>query len=70
MASITVKNIPSDLYEQLKESAVANHRSLNGEIIACIERRWEARGSIRKRFWHRLASCEKRSGGHRLLTPS
>ena len=38
MANITVKNIPADLYEHLKESAVANHRSINGEIIACIER--------------------------------
>jgi antitoxin FitA len=38
MATITVKNIPADLYEHLKESAGANHRSLNGEIIACIER--------------------------------
>ena len=39
MASITVKNIPADLYEHLKESAGANHRSLNGEIIACLELR-------------------------------
>lgn len=38
MANITVKNIPPDLYGHLKECAVANHRSINGEIIACIER--------------------------------
>ena len=38
MATITVKNIPADLYEHLKASAGANHRSINGEIIACIER--------------------------------
>ena len=38
MANITVKNIPADLYEHLKASAGANHRSINGEIIACIER--------------------------------
>jgi plasmid stability protein len=37
MPAITVKNIPDDLYEHLKESAAANHRSLNREIIACIE---------------------------------
>jgi antitoxin FitA len=37
MATITVKNIPDELYEQLRESAGANHRSINGEIIACIE---------------------------------
>ncbi|HSM57972.1 MAG TPA: Arc family DNA-binding protein [Candidatus Sulfomarinibacteraceae bacterium] len=37
MATITVKNIPDDLYEKLKEQAAANHRSINSEIIACIE---------------------------------
>jgi antitoxin FitA len=37
MSSITVKNIPEDLYERLRQSAAANHRSINKEIIACIE---------------------------------
>ncbi|MFW6063430.1 MAG: FitA-like ribbon-helix-helix domain-containing protein [Chloroflexota bacterium] len=37
MATITVKNIPDDLYEKLKEQAAAHHRSINSEIIACIE---------------------------------
>lgn len=38
MANITVKNIPADLYERLKAAAKLRHRSINGEIIACIER--------------------------------
>jgi plasmid stability protein len=38
MASITVKNIPEDLYERLKRTARLHHRSVNREIIACIER--------------------------------
>lgn len=38
MATITVKNIPDDLYERLKATAVANRRSINSEIIICIER--------------------------------
>ncbi len=37
MATITVKNIPDDLYQALKQAAEANHRSLNREIIARIE---------------------------------
>jgi plasmid stability protein len=37
MATITVKNIPDDLYELLKRSAKANRRSINSEIIVCIE---------------------------------
>jgi hypothetical protein len=38
MPTITVKNIPADLYERLKQSAEVNHRSINSEIIVCIER--------------------------------
>ena len=37
MPTITVKNIPHELYERLKQAAAANHRSLNSEIIVCIE---------------------------------
>lgn len=35
--TITLKGIPDDVYERLKVSATANHRSLNSEVIACIE---------------------------------
>ena len=37
MPTITVKNIPPDLYELLKQSAAANRRSINSEIITYIE---------------------------------
>ena len=35
--TITLKGIPDDVYERLKASAAANHRSLNSEVIACLE---------------------------------
>ncbi len=38
MPTITVKNIPGELYERLKQIAKANRRSINNEIIVCIER--------------------------------
>jgi antitoxin FitA len=38
MATLTIKNIPDELYEKLKKSAEANRRSVNSEIIVCIER--------------------------------
>jgi plasmid stability protein len=38
MASVTIKNIPDELYDQLKESANAHHRSINSELIVCLER--------------------------------
>jgi plasmid stability protein len=44
MATLTVKNIPDDLYQRLKMQAEANHRSINGEIIACIESSVRSRG--------------------------
>ena len=38
MPALTLKNIPDKLYLQLKEVAKAHHRSLNSEILYCIER--------------------------------
>jgi plasmid stability protein len=38
MASLTVKNIPADLYEHLKQAAKAHRRSINSELIVCLER--------------------------------
>ncbi len=38
MATITVKNIPDDLYAQLKQIAKANQRSINKEVIFAIRR--------------------------------
>ena len=37
MATITVRNIPDALYNRLKVSAILNHRSINGELIAQLE---------------------------------
>ena len=38
MPALTLKNIPDNLYLQLKEAAQAHHRSLNSEILYCVER--------------------------------
>ena len=38
MRAITVKGIPDDLYERLKKRARDERRSINGEILICIER--------------------------------
>jgi plasmid stability protein len=38
MPTITVKNIPEDLYAELKRAAALNRRSVNSEIIVCIEK--------------------------------
>ena len=38
MPTLTVKNIPDALYILLKRQAEMNRRSINSEIIMCIER--------------------------------
>jgi plasmid stability protein len=35
--TITLKNVPDAVYEQLKVAAEVHHRSLNSEVIACLE---------------------------------
>lgn len=37
MATITIKNIPDDVYERLKETAAVHRRSINSEVIHIIE---------------------------------
>lgn len=36
MTSLTLKGIPADLHERLKERARMNGRSLSGEVMACL----------------------------------
>ena len=38
MPTLTIKNIPDELYIRLKRLAEINRRSLNSEIIVCIEK--------------------------------
>lgn len=38
MATLTIKNIPDRLVKRLKSQAAAHRRSLNLEVIACLER--------------------------------
>jgi plasmid stability protein len=37
MATITLKNIPPELYRELKNRALAHHRSLSKEVIATLQ---------------------------------
>ena len=37
MPMLTLKNVPDDLYLRLKEAARLHHRSMNSEIIYCLE---------------------------------
>ena len=37
MATLTIKSIPDPLYRRLKKRAAAHRRSLNSEVIVCLE---------------------------------
>ena len=41
--TLTLKGIPDALYERLTVVAGAHHRSLNSEVIACIEAQLQPR---------------------------
>ena len=36
MATLTIKNMPDALYQDLKQQAMMNHRSLNSEAIVSL----------------------------------
>ena len=37
MVTFTLKGIPAELYERLKARAAQNRRSVNSEILVCLE---------------------------------
>jgi antitoxin VapB len=37
MAMLVLRNVPDDLYQRLKETAVAHHRSMNQEAIVVLK---------------------------------
>lgn len=38
MTNLTIKNLPDEVYQQLKKQAQKNHRSLNREVIMHLEK--------------------------------
>lgn len=37
MVTLTLKKLPEGLHERLRDRAARHHRSLNAEVIACLE---------------------------------
>ena len=64
MPNITVKNIPLDIYELLKQSAAANRRSINSEIIVCIERGVQGREFNVETTLRRARRLRANTGNH------
>lgn len=60
MATITLKNIPDDLYEKLKQRAIEHHRSVNSEVIVCLERAVQSGRVDPESFLPKLEALHKR----------
>lgn len=45
MPTITLKGLPDALYERLKLQAAANRRSLNSEVLVCLEHAVASQGT-------------------------
>jgi plasmid stability protein len=43
VATITLKGLPDDLYERIRKRAAEHRRSINSEIIFCLERMFQSR---------------------------
>ncbi len=68
MANVTVKNIPDDLYEQLKQAAEAHHRSVNSELIHCLEQTFSPIRVSATELADRARALRSRVGAERLDT--
>ena len=66
MPSITVKNVPAELYERLRQSAKANRRSINAEIIVCIERAVSAQPVDPEMVIARARELREKTAGYRI----
>ncbi len=64
MASITIKDIPPELHQQLKERAERHRRSLNAEVIACLESVLAAEQIDPERELQEIKMLRERVGGY------
>ena len=64
MATITLKNLPDDLRIRLKERAAQNRRSLNSEVIACLEQIVGPERRDPDQVLKQARAIRKKVGGH------
>ena len=63
MATITLKNVPDELYERLKKSAAENRRSMNNEAITCLEKMLRIPAVDPKAFLAEVRAMRRRMKG-------
>ena len=63
MVTFTVKGLPEEMHRKLKERARNNHRSLNSEVIACLEDSLTSRPIRVDEFLTRIGRIRRNVGG-------
>ena len=66
MISVTVKNIPADIYESLKQSAKVNRRSINSEIIVIIEEAVRSKRILPEEFLVRARQIREKTANFKI----
>lgn len=60
MRTLTIRNVPDEVYEQLKAEAVRNHRSLNQQALLKLIRNREEHAPSTEQKLARLREFHKR----------
>ena len=55
MVAITIKSLPAEVHERLKLLAAQNRRSLQNEIIFCLERHAECSAATKEELLAKVA---------------
>jgi len=63
MPTFTLKNIPQDLYDRLKQSADAHRRSINSELLVCVERALGVRAADPEELLAQARAARRAVGG-------
>ncbi len=70
MANLSIKGVPDDLAERLRQRAARNHRSLQGELMAIIEQAAdEPKPASPHAFQRRSKPIEQIAAEHRARFP-
>ena len=74
MATITLKKVPPELHRELKNRALAHHRSLSREVIATLQgvtaitHRLDTQAMVRS-HWSTALQADHRRNGNRPRAP-
>ncbi len=66
MATLTIKNIPDEVYDRLRHSAAGHRRSIKQEAIVCLEQQLQKPEIEIRAFLARVQRLRQKTSAHRL----